>query len=1764
MGAFAAWIRRRKSLVTAVVIAVLAGVPLSLAIFHQGFPVTEVDLKAQNVWVTNGEKLLGGRLNHQIGELDAKVNGSSSHLDVLQDGGATLLTDTSQGSVQMIDPSFVSLTDKITVPVGSQLSYGLDTLAILSADGKLWVLDASQHLTFDAAKTAPVAKLGADAQVVVTKSGRVFAVSPSLKKLFAVDRPNSTPSQADFPRLKNFQLSAVGDHPVVLDRKANTLVKQDGSTTALPAKGIRIQQAGPDNSYVLVATGKSLLQVPLGGGDVTAVQAGIKQTITGTADVSAPVFLNGCAYGAWAAAQKYLYACDGKPPKPQDIGEPTSGSDLEFRVNHGVIALNNLQNGNAWIVSSNIRLVNNWAQINPDEVTKDGDTGKEKPVKQAFVDALANRTKTNHVPVAVDDSFGARPGRTTVLPVLDNDTDEDGDILTITKVEGIDSSQGVVDVIEGGRALQYTAPAGDISSASFRYTVSDGRGGLGSAQVNVGIRPLSANLPPVAARSSASTVEVGQSIEYNVLGDWRDPDGDDIYLVGAAPTTPDSVQFTPDGRITFTSKTGQTGAKKVTFTVSDGHATATGSLDVDVKPVGSLDPVAVPDFSTAVSSTPIVINPLDNDLSPSGAPLSLVDAKVSTGGAANVSADQSKSTISFQANTPGPYYLSYTLAAGSHQTEGLILVNVSDPSSSQLPPIAVKDNIYVRPGEPTTVSVLDNDVSPSGRVLVLQSVASGPDASALNVEVLANSVVRVTAPGVLSQQVQLTYTVSDGVKSATAGITVVPIPPLVNHQAPVAEDDTVTVRAGDIASVHVLANDHSPDNEPFVLDPTLVDSTNAGTGATAFISNSLVRYQAPTTPGTYSVTYGISDKFKQQANATVTFLVTARGGKNRPPELGTLTARAFAGAKVEVVVPLDGLDPDGDSVSLDGIETPPTLGRITNTTPTSFTYQAYANSAGTDTFTYRVQDTAGKTAIGSINVGVIPRPSTVKPPTAVDDRIEVKPGKTASVPVLLNDSDPNGYTVSLLPKLPEVQEPLKAKVAGATVLVTAPGNEGAYVIRYQITNGQGGSATAFIQVIVTNDAKPTYPSAADHIIDIQDLTGKDTISVDALSGALNPSGLVTDLKVGVKGPNAGAANVAATGGKIVVTPGEHRMAITYSLTDETTGLAGEAFIVVPPKPGSAEASTAPPRIKPGYTPVITMNGTQTFTLSQILDVPSGRPVKMTGASGTSATNSATGSPFVDAQTLTFTGAKGYRGAAAITFRVDDGRDAGTTSDRITLLTLPITVGNPDQSDVAPTFTPPNIQVEAGEAAQVVDLRASTYHPNPTALSQVTYDGFSGSTKDVVATPSGSQLSISSPLGVQPGTTVTIKFTVKYQNFTIPGSVNVRVVSSSRPLAQQKNAPQTAEFKRNTAGGKTFSNAVSDQYWINPFPETPLVILDATAAAAPAGVTVSHTASAITVTAGTAAKTGNVNITYTVQDGTKDKTRNVTGQLNVTIHDVPEAPPAPSNVKATDGQATMTISAPTDSHGLPVTGYTITSSPASQSGTMTSTGTYTAGGLTNGTAYRFTVIASNSDGPSSASPASAAVTPYGKPGPPTSVNLRNTGGDAPTTLRMTWGSPDNTGGGTAEYRYNFNSGGWSGWSGTRSVDMNVNKGTYSFQVQARNPGNIESDVVTSNSVSVKDPDPSVSLQKGTYTTQTCSFGCYTYRTSVTGFTPGTYRIVYYCQGQPLSSFPHTITVGADGKATHDSNDDGSDPSRCGYDNASVTVNGVSSGSVDFRP
>lgn len=165
------------------------------------------------------------------------------------------------------------------------------------------------------------------------------------------------------------------------------------------------------------------------------------------------------------------------------------------------------------------------------------------------------------------------------------------------------------------------------------------------------------------------------------------------------------------------------------------------------------------------------------------------------------------------------------------------------------------------------------------------------------------------------------------------------------------------------------------------------------------------------------------------------------------------------------------------------------------------------------------------------------------------------------------------------------------------------------------------------------------------------------------------------------------------------------------------------------------------------------------------------------------------------------------------------------------------------------------------------------------------------------------------------------------------------------------------------------------------------------------------------------------------------------------------PGAPTGVSATAGNGQVVVNwvAPASTGGAMITSYTVTATPGGA--TCAWTGgqiTCTVTGLTNGTAYTFTVIATNIAGSGVASNPSAAATPRTVPGPPTGVSVTAGNGQ----LRVNWVAPASNGGAVITgYAATASPGGatctWVGGPITCAV-MGLTNGTaYTFTVTATN-------------------------------------------------------------------------------------------------------------------
>ncbi|CAN5221808.1 Ig-like domain-containing protein [soil metagenome] len=1652
------WVRTRKALASAVVIALVAGIPLTIAALHPGFPVSDVDLTSRDVWVTNGEQLLGGRLNRQIDELNGSVVASSPEFEVLQDGDSLFLLDPTAGRIESVDPASTEVTSAVDVPKGAQVTYGGQVISIVSPAGEFWMISAVGDLQFNYVSTPPLEKLGKGAKAVVLQSGAIVAVAPSKGKLYRYANIAAPPEVRDFPKIGEFQIAGVGDQAVMFDQSTNSVLTEDGSQHELPEEGLRLQQTGAASSYAVVAGNASLMKVDLGSGSVTEVDAEVSAPATNEQGVSAPVFLEGCAHGAWSSGQRYLLACDGQDPVPQDIEQPTQGSVLEFRVNRTVIALNNLDNGNVWLVNENMRLVDNWEDVTPPEEQENEEEGDEKSATQSFEDTLAERTDSNRPPTAIDDDFGIRPGRTTILSLLDNDSDPDGDVLVISAWDEVAESTGTLDAIDGSRALQFTPAPGFVGTIQFGYTVDDGRGGTAQARVSARVVPSESNQDPVELRVSGTTVEQNQTVSYNVLSNWRDPDGDDLYLTSASPKSGDLVRFTPDGLITFTHATSELGEKEVVFQVTDGLGNPMlGSLKVTVKEPGSLNPVGTPDFATAFTNDAVLVKPLLNDISPSGAPLALIGMDA-VGGGATGSFNTDRGEVSFQSANPGINYIKYTLQAGAKTSVGLIRIDIKErPEDLSLPPVAVKDTAYLRGDEPTTVAVLSNDVSPQGKILAVQSVQVPPEFAAKGfvAELLASTKIRVTSPQALTEQVNFTYTISDGLNVATAGVTVVPVPALTKHQPPVAANDAAKVRAGDVITVDVLANDFHPDNSLMTLDKKLITEPTDGL---AFIAKNKLRFQAPETPGQYRVDYRVLDPFGETAAATATFTVTAVDIKNnREPVPQSLVGRVLAGGSIRIDVPLDGIDPDGDSVQILNFPVNPVLGSVSEVGPSYFIYDAAPGAVGTDEFEYQVYDAFGATGTATARVAVIPQPTELSNPSALPDSVSIRPGRIAQVDLLANDSDPQGAPIKVSEKLIDVPEGIDAEViSGQYLVVTAPDTVQSFSMRYELTNDRGGKTLSYALIKVDPNAPILPPIAEDVPILLKDVAGKTTVTVDVFDGyAFNPSGITEDMAVTVEGPNASSATLLEQNGKIEVTPGKTRQAIAYRVTNKADNLSAVAFILVPE--AVDDDFDNPPYIDPTL-PVqyVSMNESRTWKLKDILVVPSKRDAYIYDEKTVANLQSDGSSSYVDKETISFSAKKDYRGPASISFTVSDGSSANDPKGNKAALRFNIVVGDPEYRDTPPEFTTPNAQVELGEKT-TIDLRESTGHPNPQILREVTYSNITGAGSAISANLSGSQLELSVPRNAQKGSTYTLGVTLKWDKFTVEGTINVLVVGSTRPLA----VAVSDSYEAQRGDPATVSSPLVNDS--NPYQTTgeDLKIVDAQVSNTGEPATISFTSDRVTIQPSPALKDGRIEVIYTIQDATEDADREVNGTITLVVSDVPDpvAKPQiePANGIAGDQSASFRFVAPA-SNGKPITSYDVQVSPAQ--GTVPTDcvagALCTVTGLTNGTAYTFQVRAVNMHGAGSWSPSSDPATPYGTPATPVPTTAGPNGWSPTASITWNWATVAGTGG-TTTYSWRATNGGGtqvgsgSGVNLTTATLNGLAAGNYTIYVTATNSG-----------------------------------------------------------------------------------------------------------------
>jgi len=191
----------------------------------------------------------------------------------------------------------------------------------------------------------------------------------------------------------------------------------------------------------------------------------------------------------------------------------------------------------------------------------------------------------NQPPIARDD-FGQTLSRTSVdLQVLANDSDPNGDALTVTSVG--DPAKGTA-VLHADGTITYTPDAGQLGVESFPYTVSDGRGGTASATVLVSIFPR----PPVAQDDFAAT-EAEKAVVIAILA--NDAEVEQAFIQIATPPSNGTAVLNADRSVTYSPGAGFSGEDRFVYSVTNGiHQFSSATVTVTVTPRAEYDEAATP------------------------------------------------------------------------------------------------------------------------------------------------------------------------------------------------------------------------------------------------------------------------------------------------------------------------------------------------------------------------------------------------------------------------------------------------------------------------------------------------------------------------------------------------------------------------------------------------------------------------------------------------------------------------------------------------------------------------------------------------------------------------------------------------------------------------------------------------------------------------------------------------------------------------------------------------------------------------------------------------------------------------------------------------------------------------------------------------------------------------------------------------------------------------------------------------------------------
>jgi hypothetical protein len=448
----------------------------------------------------------------------------------------------------------------------------------------------------------------------------------------------------------------------------------------------------------------------------------------------------------------------------------------------------------------------------------------------------------NGAPAPQPDSALTDRGNPVDIPVLLNDTDPDGDALSVTSVGAAEHG----DVLINPDATVRYVPIPDFTGQdTFTYTVRDERGNARDAAVTVSVAQG-------AVRASGATDDEYLIIEDSP-GNTLDVLSNDSVPGGTTPaisidTTPAHGTLALDAaqNITYVPDPGFSGNDSFTYSISDGvNPRSTAVVSLEIQPANDA-PVAAADSATGDEDTEIAIDPLANDTDEEGDELTVESVTQPANGAASVRRDGTVVYVP-AADFAGFDSFDYVLSDGNGGTATATITITVNPVND--PPNPADDNARTDIGVATDIDVLANDHDPDGPQTLLSITKHPKHGSAI---VTTSNTILYTPEPKFEGYDTIEYQLSDGLAAASATVDVAVGNP---NSAPVAKDDEADTAQGQPVTIAVLKNDRDRDDD----DMSLYGLTDPAHG-TISVDKGVVTYTPdPNFVGTDSFTYKVRD-----------------------------------------------------------------------------------------------------------------------------------------------------------------------------------------------------------------------------------------------------------------------------------------------------------------------------------------------------------------------------------------------------------------------------------------------------------------------------------------------------------------------------------------------------------------------------------------------------------------------------------------------------------------------------------------------------------------------------------------------------------------------------------------------------------------------------------------------------------------------------------------------------------------------------------------